>query len=92
LFGVKWKYDPNLSVQKIYAHYAQASEFEQARNYIECLQEAHSILLNQYIYNGYKFARMEDNPLMSRDPMFGVPPLFVMIFTNVHEQRETQDE
>ena len=45
LYNLKWKYDPNLSVQKIYAYYANEKQFEAARKYIECLQEAHQTLM-----------------------------------------------
>ena len=35
LFGVKWKYDPVLSVQKLYTYYSK--EEEEIGEFIECL-------------------------------------------------------
>lgn len=87
LFEVSWKYDPNLSVQKLYAFFAHDPEFEDTRLYIECLKEAHTQLLHNYIYKGFVFHKMADDPLQSLDPEFGVPPLFVTLFNELTEKQ-----
>lgn len=46
LFDIRWKYDPTLSVQKIYAYYSQPSKFQMVYQYIGCLQQAHQ----QFLY------------------------------------------
>ena len=42
LFGIKWKYDPDLSVTKMYAYYQHSTELQKL---IKDLQQAHEVLL-----------------------------------------------
>jgi len=42
------------------------------QNYLECLKEAHDRFLT-YIFQAYKFQKMEQNPMHSKDLNHGVP-------------------
>lgn len=55
LFEVKWKYDPNLSIQKMYAYYANEFVYGGTQKYVTSMQKAHDVLLTKYIWTGYKF-------------------------------------
>lgn len=65
LFQVQWKYDPNLSVVKMFAYYQNNKKFIQTIKYIEAMQKAHKILLFQYIFAGNTFRNMNIDPLKS---------------------------
>ena len=88
LFGINWKYDANLSVQKIFAYYNNKEEYEGVKNYIECIQKAHETLLFQYIFDGSKFHRMEEDPLKSEDAMHGLPPIWTLILNEITEEAD----
>lgn len=55
LFKVKWKYDPNLSVKKIYSYFNTNPFFKETQKHIICMQKAHDEILQNYILKGYKF-------------------------------------
>lgn len=48
------------------------------QNYLKCLKEAHDRFLG-YLFQGYKFKKMEQNPLHAKDLNYGVPNLFNQI-------------
>lgn len=45
LYGVKYKYDPNLSVTKMFAYYENDSLFSDAVNYVQSMKDAHQQLI-----------------------------------------------
>lgn len=51
MFDVKYKYDPTLSVDKLYAYYKNNLEYMDAMGYIECMAHAHQQMM-QVIYKG----------------------------------------
>ena len=52
---MKWKYDPNLSIKKMYAYYANEVLYGGTQKYINSMQRAHEVLLHKYVMTGYKF-------------------------------------
>ena len=59
-------------------------------NYLDCVMQANAILLYKFIFNGYTFVKLQENPIVSQDPMHGQPPLWTMILNKVAEEQDMQ--
>ena len=59
--------------------------------YIECMTRAHNVFLNQFIFMGYKFQKMQENPLASQDSMHGQPQIWTMILDEIMEERDRDE-
>ena len=72
LFEISFGLDTQLSLRKIQYLYSNDEMFQM---YLNCLKQAHDRCLN-YIFQGYRFKKMEQNPLHSKDLNYGLPSLF----------------
>ncbi|CDW79653.1 UNKNOWN [Stylonychia lemnae] len=75
LFEIDTGLDSQLSLRKI--QYLNQDD-EMFQNYLRCLKEAHERFLG-YIFQGYKFKKMEQNPIHSKDLNYGVSNMFTEI-------------
>eukprot|EP00347_Sterkiella_histriomuscorum_P000676 403374927 len=69
LYEIDIGLDTQLSLRKIQYLYQDDEMFQ---NYLKCLKEAHDRFLT-YLFQGYKFKKMEQNPLHSKDLNYGIP-------------------
>lgn len=85
-------------MRKIDAYHKQqqlADDSEEQRplllNYLDCVMQANHIFLYQFIFNGYTFVKLQENPIVSQDPMHGQPPLWTMILNKVAEEQDMME-
>jgi hypothetical protein len=90
LFDVKWKYDPNLSIEKVKGYYNGNPKYDNALSYIESLHLAHQELLYDHIFAGYTIQKLEINPISSFDAMHGQPRLWTDILNEITEEKDRQ--
>lgn len=80
-----------LSMSKIHAYYGQDQKWTQTVVYLECVKRCHDTIIHQYIFKGIVFAKMEENPLMTKDAMFGIPPVWTVLMNTVTENQDLED-
>ena len=84
LFSLSSGLDAGIQLKKIQYYYTEDVEFQ---NYIENIKKTHNKMIS-LIFEGYKFAVMENNPLLTQDPTFGIPKLYYQLLQEVQEEEE----
>ena len=79
LYDINFGLDTTLALRKIQV---LETEDEVFMNYLDCLKEAHDRFLG-YIFQGYVFNKMQQNPMHSTDLQWGVPLEFNAILDDL---------
>lgn len=79
LYNVEYGLDTTLALRKVQMLEAADTVF---MNYLDCLKEAHDRFLS-YIFQGYVFNKMQQNPMHSTDLQWGVPLEFNAILDDM---------
>lgn len=88
LYDVKCKFDPSLSVTKMFAFYENKPIYLDAMEYIASMKQAHRLMLQNYIYQGCKFLQLVSNPIKSKEVNYGQPDLYQKLLDKVVQERE----
>ena len=81
LYDINFGLDTTLALRKVHVLTIE-DDNDVFMNYLDCLKEAHDRFLS-YIFQGYVFNKMQQNPMHSTDLQWGVPPEFNAILNDL---------
>ena len=88
LFNIHWKHSPILSFKKLQYHYETQHTNSDLADYLACVHQAHYVLLNQFIFKGYKFKKLMENPLGSCESDYGQPVIYQQLLDQIISERD----